>query len=211
MSLFGVRALAVIVMLAGLGVNRQNDGAAVTVSLAEPGRRMVTFEPGNPPPEATLDNDNNEAGKCRSLLAWDTRVRTAWTRERPGELTVRFTAIDVDLVLTTILFLPDDATPKLIEHEDLHRKIAETMYRRAERPLEDELRRLARRTWRGRGDTDEAAAQDAVDDLLAAVDAFVEREVVDDLAERQRTFDRITDHGRNDADPQKAYARSVRE
>jgi hypothetical protein len=110
-------------------------------------------------------------------------------------VTIRPKQARVKLSLPILIWTPEDAPEKFLEHEDGHRKIAERIYDDA-----DELIRLHARATLGAyfqgGGTDEAAAVQAAYKQAATRLNDAYRQAIYDYSRCvNEEYDRLTDHG----------------
>jgi hypothetical protein len=195
------RRLAIIALLfPTVALAAAADEQPVMIDRKSPTTHTRTFDPKSPPPDVHLTG--NEAAYTRSAFLCSAAVAyrvVAKHADGPrSTATIQIDTVKVELTLDDTLFLPKNATKKLIAHEQAHRQIAETIY---DADAESAARRLAAplvgRTFTATGGDPDAAAsaaskgaiQKLCDDYMLTVPA--RSSTVNDI------FDKLTDHGRN--------------
>jgi hypothetical protein len=175
--------------------------ARVKVEKTPPVVTRRTFDPRNPPkdmPPLGRDADAVTHFKfgCATSASYAVTSRQRDRRSGDSTATARINDLTVKLDLEITIWLPRGARPKLVEHEEGHRVIAERIYATADEPARREAQKWIGRSVTGRGRTAAAAADEAVRDAnhqfcqayLDATSGWSGR--VGDL------YDDITDHGR---------------
>jgi hypothetical protein len=112
------------------------------------------------------------------------------------KLEVQVERVSVQLSLSVTIWIPNDATEALKEHEEGHRRLAEHYYRTADAVAKALAGKAVGQKVSGEGKDIEAAGRAAIDvvneklcsDYLASINGPCER--------AQEAFDRLTDHGR---------------
>ena len=194
------RLLVVLALLVSPAI----ASARVTVEKTPVVVTRRTFDPRNPPkdmPPLGRDADAVTHFKfgCATSASYAVISRRRDTSKRRAgghTATARINDITVKLDLEITIWLPRGARPKLVEHEEGHRVIAERVYATAEEAARCEAQKWVGRSVTGRGDSAAAAADEAVRDAnhafcqayLDATSGWSGR--VGDL------YDDITDHGR---------------
>jgi hypothetical protein len=180
-----------------LPAGRASDsGAHMDSAVIEKQPPVVTtrrFNPVSPP----SDMPPLQAGE---LAVTDTNFGSLATvsghlRSSGGDGTETITQVKVQLQLTITIWVPEDVTEKVLEHEEGHRQISEAYYAMAE-----EVARRIAASYIGRqipisGDLN-SAAQQAVQQIGSEITAEYNRQL--DPEPAQLKYDSITDHARND-------------
>jgi hypothetical protein len=183
----------------------------VTIDRKAPTTQTRTFDPKSPPPDVHLNGDEaaytRSAFLCSAVVAY--RV-TAQKSDGPrSSATVQIESVKVELTLDNTLFLPKNATKKLIAHEQGHRQIAETIYQSG---AEEAARRLASplvgRTFTATGPDPDAAAAAASQAVMQKLCDDFMKTVPSRSATVNAIFDKLTDHGRNKLGEAEAIRRS---
>jgi hypothetical protein len=181
----------------------------VRVTRDEPVVRRFEFDPRSPlPGMPTLTPP--EAGVCNTTF--ELAANVTYSAEMLSATTARLYVDEVDLTtrLSFDIYTIENAPPKLLAHEEAHRKIGEHFYRHAPRIAEEIGRRLLRATFDGTGVNQDAAQRDGFDKVIATIErAYMARVRVPSAAANVR-FDEITNHGLNDIDEDTAIALALR-
>jgi hypothetical protein len=180
--------------------------ARVKVEKSPPVVTRRTFDPRNPPkdmPPLGGDADAVTHFKfgCSTSASYAVTSKRRDRRTGDNTATARINDLTVKLDLEITIWLPKGARPKLVEHEEGHRVIAERIYATAEEPARREAQKWVGRSVTGRGKTAAEAADEAVREAnhqfcqayLDATSGWSGQ--VGDL------YDDITDHGRRNPPP----------
>jgi hypothetical protein len=187
--------------------------AEVTVTRSDPVIERITFDPKNPPSDMPKLHPN-EAAIARAAFSANTRVGGLVVERKPGEsgfrATLRIDTVRINLDLHVTIWLPRNAVPKIVNHEEGHRKIAEYYYQNAEQIARQEAGKLIGQTVTGTG-ADYASAEDNA--LKDAREALNKRLL--DLADApsgkaQEYYDQITAHGTNAVKEDRAVEQAIR-
>jgi hypothetical protein len=212
-----VLPLAAVLLLRLSGVAlAQGDPAAPAVKIDLPEPTVVTkpFDPKRPPAEMpTLTPP--EAAQTVTAFSCQAEVSVSVDEEqvRDGGARVRVTVKGVEFHgrLDVTIWLPTDATKKIVRHEDAHRRISEMYYAKAEPVVRTAALRIIGRQYRGTGKNSQAAVKDAITKAIGEVnDAFMN---ATNFASEpvQKAFDRITRHGTNNVPEDEAIQRAIKE
>lgn len=174
--------------------------AQAIIARNEPVYEHHEFDPANPPAEMPRLTPGENA-VTQSYFGADARVggQVFQTRQVNGEFEV---SIKVDMVRMTLqmrahIWVPKNTTPKLTNHEEGHRLIAERFYANAEtlaRPLADGL---LGQILIVRGPDPQMAADQALREAAQSLGAKYLALTDEPCAKVQREYDRITAHGTN--------------
>lgn len=167
---------------------------AVTINKQPVNFSRRTFDPANPPPDMPSLNRGENAA-CDSDFSSNATVagQTRQTDATHGTLTVAH--VKMDLQLNVTIWVPNNVTEHVIEHEEGHRQISEYYYQTA-----DKLAERIATTYLGRqveiaGKDLQAESNKFLQQFAAAVAADYGREL--NPAPAQLLYDSITDHSRN--------------
>jgi hypothetical protein len=122
---------------------------------------------------------------------------------------VAITQVRMTLQLAITIWVPDDVTVKVLEHEEGHRQISEFYYQTA-----DQLAARVAASYIGRqieitsGDLD-AEGNKLLQDVGAEITDEYSKQLNPDAA--QHRYDEITDHARNDVLVKDAVAQALKE
>lgn len=168
---------------------------ALDLHIQPPTTAERTFDPRNPP-DGMPTLKPGEAAVTQS----DFRCGASVTYTRiEGENVITLTRVSVKTSLKSVIWLPQDAPRKLVDHEQAHRRIAEMVYRDAESVARELAAPLVGRRVDVTGQND-AAISRTIDRLMGQVcDGWMAR-IGQTSAAVNRAFDQITDHGRNKVD-----------
>jgi hypothetical protein len=165
-----------------------------------------TFDPASPPPDMP-PLAPGEAAECDSNFLSGASVRGQSRRTDATHATLTITQITVTLRLNISIWVPNGASPQLIEHEEGHRQISEHYYETA-----DKLAERIAATYMGRrveipGTDVGIEANKALQDMAAEITAEYNKELNPGPA--QLLYDSITDHGRSDVIVKDAVAHAL--
>jgi hypothetical protein len=176
---------------------------AVVVEKAKPTVEYKRFDPANlpsPPPPI----EKGEAAVCVYQFGVATDVRCTYAvpagaEKGPVKLDLKLTQVTVKLSLEVTIWLPNDAEPRIVAHEEGHRTIAEHYYATADRAARAIATRVA-------GTRVPAEGKDAAAAVHAAIERVNQRlcdecmDTVNKPCERaEAAFDRLTDHARKES------------
>jgi hypothetical protein len=167
-----------------------------------------TFDRANPPKEMPPLGPRADAVThirfgCSANASYEVTSRRHDTSRRRGaaggcSATARIDDLDVRLELEITIWVPRGARPKLVNHEEGHRVIAERIYETAERAAREEAAKWVGHAVSGTAETCAAAAAGAMRDANQRLcEAYLE--ATSGWSGRVgNLYDEITDHGRRD-------------
>lgn len=176
--------------------------AAVKVEKTTPVVERKIFDP-NDPPKDMPPRKGEEAALCVYEMTCPTNISVeAVARVGPGDkTTVLFNVrgVTCTLGLKVTIWVPSNATEKLIAHEDGHREIAERWYEKADAVIRTAAGKIDGKRAVGQNRSIDEAQRIAGEQLKALnqqiADAF--KSQVTDPADRvQALYDEITEHGK---------------
>jgi hypothetical protein len=180
---------------------------AVTINKQPVNFSRRTFDPANPPSDMPSLNRGENAA-CDSDYSSNATVagRTRQTDATHATLTVAH--IKMDLQLNITIWVPNNVTEHVIEHEEGHRQISEYYYQTA-----DKLAERIATTYLGRqveiaGTDLQAESNKFLQQTAAAITSDYGREL--DPAPAQLLYDSITDHSRNQVVVENAVEHSIK-
>jgi hypothetical protein len=191
---------------AALGVRAQRS--PVRVTREEPIVERTEFDPRRPPrdmPPLTPP----ESGVCKTTFELSASV--TYSAERLSRTRARINVDELDIVtrLSFDIYTVRDAPPKLRAHEEGHRAIGEHYYKDAAMIAADIGRRLIDKTFDGTGSDQEAAQENAFQQVVAEIErAYMARVRVPSAAANE-LFDEITNHGLDPIDEAEAIGRAI--
>ena len=166
-----------------------------------------TFELAAPPADMP-PLSSGENAQCDSNFVSNASVRGETRQTDATHATVTITQIKMTLGLNMNIWVPTDATQRVIEHEEGHRQISEYYYQTADKLAE----RIAASYMGKRVEitgTDLAVESSKMLHQMA-------REITDEYNRElnpeptQLLYDGITDHGRNEANVKDAVAHAIK-
>lgn len=199
---------ACILGAGGLGIRARAQRSPVRVTREEPTIQRTEFDPRRPPrdmPPLTPP----ESGVCKTT--YELSASVTYSAERLSRTTARIYVDELDIVtrLSFDIYTVRDAPPKLRAHEEGHRAIGEHYYKDAATIATDIGRRLIGKTFDGTGSDQEAAQENAFQQVVAEIErAYMARVRVPSAAANER-FDEITDHGLDPIDDTEAIGRAI--
>jgi len=195
------RSLQLLLILACVASSRVAR-AEVTIQHDPPIVEHKSFDPAHPP-EKMPHLDPGEAAVTETIFDCAVKSYTQGTEHKPNggnyESIAKVDTIELTLKLHVIVWLPNGAPPKLIAHEEGHRRIAEQIYKeRADNAAKAAAAKVNDKEFRATGgnfDQADKALNSALndaqnhlcDDYLAQTGGVAGR--VGDL------YDQITSHG----------------
>jgi hypothetical protein len=178
-----------------LSCNRPlKEPPAVTINKRPVNFVSRTFDPANPPPDMPSLNRGENAA-CDSDFPSNATVAGQTRQTDATHATLTVAHIKMDLQLNVTIWVPNNVTEHVIEHEEGHRQISEYYYQTA-----DKLAERIAATYLGRqvemaGTDLQAESNKFLQQSAAAVIADYSREL--NPAPAQLLYDSITDHSRN--------------
>jgi hypothetical protein len=212
LSLRGLLVLGVLLGVFAFGCDFSSRREPGEASGAIINKRPVaiahrTFELAAPPADMP-PLSSGENAQCDSNFVSNASVRGE-TRQTDGtRATVTITRIKVTLGLNINIWVPTDATQRVIEHEDGHRQISEYYYQTA-----DKLAERIAATYMGK------RVEITGTDLAVESSKMLQqtaREITDEYNRElnpgptQLLYDAITEHGRNEAIVKDAVAHAIK-
>jgi hypothetical protein len=175
--------------------------AQVTIDRTEPIIERRTFDPKHPPQEMPR-LDPKEAAVTQSFFGAETRVAgtvVQQTKLPDGQCraSIKVDQVHMTLRLRITIWLPNDAVPKLIHHEEGHRKISEHFYKDAERIAREQAQALIGTTVVGSGKDCETAGDNALKQAAQELGGRYLGKTDVPAGKAQDLYDQITAHGTN--------------
>jgi hypothetical protein len=186
--------------------------AQVTINRTDAVIEHRIFDPSNPPADMPK-LDSNEAAVTESFFAADSQVGGSVIDQRKMESNCR-ASIKVDMVQMTLklrvtVWLPNNAVPKIVNHEEGHRAIAEYFYRDAEATARKLAEELIGQTVSGIGGDCDSAGAAATKKAAEALGGRYLGEVDVPCGRAQELYDQITEHGTNAIKEEKAVKQAI--
>jgi hypothetical protein len=166
-----------------------------------------TFEPATPP-SGMPPLAQGENAACDSDVLSNATVAAQTRQADATHATIIVTQIKMDLQLNLTIWVPNDVTKHVTEHEEGHRQISEFYYQTA-----DKLAERIAKTYVGRqvdiaGTDLQAESNKFLQQTAAAIIADYSREL--NPAPTQLLYDSITDHSRNEVVVKDAVAHAIK-
>lgn len=211
-------ALSILFLVLLQAATTQSE-PSIVIDRQEPTVERITFDPRNPPPDMPPLHPG-EAALCQFNFNCAVKLRYQTVDEAspgaPAQVAAHIRQVRVTLTLHNRIYLPRGAPPKIRVHEEGHRIINERVYEDAEKIAHAAAMEVLTQTWRGSGESREAAAKAATD---KAVQALCDTYLAGTANRAHRVgeiYDELTSHGRNlrlrEADAiQQAFARYAEE
>jgi hypothetical protein len=202
--------VALAAAAAALPVGAWAQRSVVRVQRERPVVQRIEFDP-NAPPRGMPKLTPPEAGICNTTFELETGV--SYTADPLTASTVLITVDELDLTtrVTFDIYSVAGAPQKLRDHEEAHRRIGEYYYRNAAAAAERIARALIGERFEGTGATVDAAQKNALEKVLASIEADYMARTRDRSAAANVRFDAITNHGLEAIDASTALARAVAE
>jgi hypothetical protein len=191
-----------------LSCNRSpKETPAVTINKQPVNFARRTFDPANPPPDIPRLNQGENAA-CDSNFLSNAAVAGQSRQTDATHVIVTVTHVKMDLQLNLTIWVPNDVTQRVTEHEEGHRQISEYFYRTA-----DELAERIAATYVGRqvdivGTDLQAESNKFLQQTAAAITADYGKEL--NPGPTQLLYDSITDHSRNEVVVKDAVAHAIK-
>lgn len=150
-----------------------------------------------------------EAGVCDTTFAINMTVGFSLDAVAPRVVELWVERLEITTRLTIDIYTLAGGPSKLVAHEEGHREISEHYYRNSAVAVHAVARPLIGKMFRGTGLTRNAAQQDAMNKITAALeDGYMTRTRLRAGAANER-FDEITQHGLNSIDEADAIAMAI--
>lgn len=191
-----------------LSCNRPlKEPLAVTINKQRVNFARRTFDPAHPPSDMPPLTEGEYAA-CVSDFLSNATVAGQSRQTDATHAAVTVTHIKMDRQLNITIWLPNDATQRVTEHEEGHRQIAEYYYQGA-----DKLAERIATTYLGRqvdiaGTDLQAESNKFLQQSAAAITDDYSREL--NPAPAQLLYDSITDHSRNEVVVTNAVAHAIK-
>lgn len=167
-----------------------------------------TFDPANPPADMPPLGEGEEA-ECDSDFISDANVSGRMQKIDSSNATVIVAQVRVTLQLRVTIWIPNGATPHVIEHEQGHRQISEHYYRSADKVAAEIASQYIGQQIAISGADVNAEFRKALLQLSKNITAEYNDRLNPGPA--QQRYDDLTDHSRNDRDAKDAAATAIKE
>jgi hypothetical protein len=186
--------------------------AEVTINRTDAVIERRMFDPSNPPPDMPK-LESTEAAVTESYFSVNTNIGGQVIDQQKTDNGCR-TSIKVDTVQVTLrlrvtVWLPNGAVPKIVNHEEGHRAIAEYYYRDAESVARHFAEEFIGQTISGSGKDCDSAGEIATKQAAQLLGAKYLGQVDVPCAKAQEIYDQITEHGTNAVKEEKAIKQAI--
>jgi hypothetical protein len=110
---------------------------------------------------------------------------------------VKVTNVTVDVSLKITVWLPNDATKVIADHEEGHRKLSEYFYKDAEKIARNIAQGYVGKIYEGEGSDTEAASRNAIDKAINELSQKYMGQTQSLSVKANAIFDELTQHSRN--------------
>jgi hypothetical protein len=145
-----------------------------------------------------------EAAVTDSNFGSTVRVSSQTRRTGSDSAVVKISAVKMALQLAITIWVPEDVTQKVLEHEEGHRQISEFFYQDADKLAARVASAYIGREFTVTGNDVDAEVQKLLEKISTDINAEYTSQLKADSA--QQRFDDITDHSRNDVTVKEAVA-----
>jgi hypothetical protein len=166
-----------------------------------------TFDPANPPPDMPRLNQGENAA-CDSNFLSNTTVAGQSRQTDATHVMVTVTHVKMDLQLNLTIWVPNEVTQRVTEHEEGHRQISEYFYQTAAKLAERIAAAYVGRQVDIVGTDLQAESNKFLQQTAAAITADYGREL--NPGPTQLLYDSITDHSRNEVVVKDAVAHAIK-
>ena len=167
-----------------------------------------TFDPANPPSDMPPLPSGGEIAECESNFTANANVGGQAQRSDPTHAVITVTQISVTLQLEITIWVPADASQRVVEHEQGHRQISEYYYQTADKLAAQVASRYMGKEVAISGSDLDAEFHKALQDIGAEITDEYEKELNPNPA--QLLYDSITDHSRNNVAVQDAVDHALK-
>lgn len=187
--------------------------AQISVERTDPVIERKTFDPRQLPKDMPKLNPR-EAAVAQSFFGAESRVggqviETVKT-ESGHRASLRVDMVRMTLRMRVTIWLPTNSNPKLQNHEEGHRKLAEEFYRDAEPIARKYAEALMGQIITGTGPTADAAADSALKTAAEALGGRYLAQTDLPCGKAQDYYDEITAHGTNAVKEDTAIEQAIR-
>jgi hypothetical protein len=172
--------------------------------------REKWFKPGEQPADLAYKL-KNEAGLCDYRFGLQIEIGYELPRLALKNITATVTSIRMTLTLESTIWLAENSTPKIIDHEAAHRAIAETYYFSADKVAAALAEKAIGRKLTVPNKDRANGIRAAIEQLDQQMLAEFQRTVSDRCEFAEQRFDEITDHSRAKVSEQDAIDRAIAE
>jgi len=191
-----------------LSCNRPpKETPAVTINKQPVNFARRTFDPANPTPDMPRLNQGENAA-CDSNFLSNTTVAGQSRQTDATHVMVTVTHVKMDLQLNLTIWVPNEVTQRVTEHEEGHRQISEYFYQTAAKLAERIAAAYVGRQVDIVGTDLQAESNKFLQQTAAAITADYGREL--NPGPTQLLYDSITDHSRNEVVVKDSVAHAIK-
>ena len=162
-----------------------------------------TFDPQNPPQDMPPMSPG-ELAVCDSNFLSVANVTGNSRQSDATDALVTVTQVKVTLQLKITIWVPNDATQHILEHEQGHREISEYYYQSADRIAQQIAAKYLGRQFQVSGTDLNSAIDKALQQMGAEITQEYDKELNPEPA--QDRYETLTNHGGNDVDSKDAVS-----
>jgi hypothetical protein len=202
-------ALLGIALLAGLMLRHQSLAplpklaSSPTIDKRPATFAMHTFDPGAPPPDMPPLAAGEEA-ECDTNFVSNASLKGQPEKIDATHAVLTVTDVKVTLQLAIHIWVPEGATPHVIDHEQGHRQISEHYYQTADQVAEQIAAPYLGKQVSVTGADLNTELNQLLQQMGAEITAEYNKKLNPNLA--QNRYDDITDHARNEVSASAAVA-----
>jgi hypothetical protein len=152
--------------------------------------------------------NHGENAACDSDFSSNVTVAGQTRQTDATHAAVTVTHVKMDLQLNITIWLPNEATQRVVEHEEGHRQIAEYYYQTADKLAERIAAAYVGRQVEIAGTDLQAESNKFLQQTAAAITADYSREL--NPGPTQLLYDSITDHSRNEVVVKNAVKHAIK-
>ncbi len=166
-----------------------------------------TFDPSKPPKDMPKLGEGEDAlTDCNYRCELSCKFRTVESKKTDDgfAVAVKIYAVIITTHLNVTIWIPNNAPPKLVAHEQGHRDISERIYENAEKVAKSVASKIDERRAVGHGDSEQSAKQSAVTGLSRDTTRSYLDETLAKASRVNEIYDELTAHGtkQEPAEPQ---------
>lgn len=166
-----------------------------------------TFDPNAPPPDMP-PLGRGETAACASDFQSNASVGGQTRNTDATHATISVTHVKLNLSLKVTIWVPIDATPHVLDHEEGHRQISEYYYQNADKLAEQIAAKYVGRQADISGGDLNAESNKWLQQLAADINTEYNQQLNPEPT--QLLYDDITDHSRNEVLPKDAIAHAIK-
>lgn len=180
--------------------------SAVTITKQPVNFATRTFDPLNPPPDMPPLTEGDNA-VCDSNFISNASVSGESRQTDSTHAMITITHININLQLNLTIWVPNNVTPQVTEHEQGHQKISEYFYQTADKLAERIATSYLGKQVEISGPNLQSESNKFLHQTATAITADYSREL--NPTPTQLLYDSITDHSRNQTNVNDAVTHAI--